>query len=146
MLRVLLVEGHASFRKILQQGLTNVGSKIKLQTAKNPQEMEFMLRHETMDVVILSMTLPAEDSFRALEFILRCKEQQAGFPYVIALSPDYHPQKRNMTIACGADDVIFTPVSIEEILKRIERFDDALQFCDNGMIIPLSQSIKAAQG
>ncbi len=107
--------------------------------------MEKLLRHQTIDIVILSMALPAEDSFRALEFLLGCKRQQAGFPYVIALSPDYHPQKRNMIIACGADDVIFTPVSIEEVLKRIEGFDEALQFCDNGMIIPLSQSIEAAQ-
>ena len=144
-LRVLLVDGNVSFRDALQLGLTKADYKIKLLAVKNTREMEFQVSHETIDIVILSMSLPAEDSLHALEFLLGCKRDRAGFPYVIALSPVDEPQNNNLIMACGADDIIFISVSIQEIFERIRRFEKALQFCDNGMVIPLSQSIEAAQ-
>ncbi|HVJ01118.1 MAG TPA: response regulator [Sphingomonas sp.] len=109
---LLVVDDDRDIRLLLANSLGARGYKVE--TAASAQEMDDVLAHTKVDLVILDVMMPGEDGLSACRRIAR-----PGGPEVIMLSALGEEQDRILGLEVGAGHYLPKPCSPREILATV---------------------------
>ncbi|MXR67321.1 response regulator [Shewanella sp. JBTF-M18] len=109
--RVLLVDDDPFAREILYLGL--MASGYQVHCASNGQEALLILGKMAIDLIILDVEMPHLDGFAFLQ------ARSDNLP-VILISATDEEERRIKGFRLGADDFISKPVSVRELVARID--------------------------
>ncbi|MFV7784537.1 response regulator transcription factor [Shewanella marisflavi] len=109
--RVLLVDDDPMAREIIYQGLVAHGYQVSC--ASNGQEALLLLGEKAIDLIILDIEMPHLDGFAFLQ------ARRDKLP-VILISATDDEDRRVTGFQLGADDFLPKPVSIRELVTRME--------------------------
>ncbi|TVP16291.1 response regulator transcription factor [Shewanella sp. KCT] len=109
--RVLLVDDDPFAREVLYLGLVDSGYQVHC--ASNGQEALLILGKMAIDLIILDIEMPLVDGFAFLE------SRSDNLP-VILISATDEEERRVKGFRLGADDFLSKPVSVRELVVRIE--------------------------
>lgn len=109
---ILIVDDDNDIRNLLAEYLAQQGWRIL--TAINGDEMFTVLEQDTVDLVVLDLTLPGEDG------LVLCRNLRAhsALP-VIMLTARSAPLDRIVGLEMGADDYLCKPFEPRELVARI---------------------------
>ena len=109
---ILVVDDDTDIRNLLAEYLTQQGWRIS--TAANGEEMHQILGQNTVDLVVLDLTLPGEDG------LVLCRNLRARSTVpVIMLTARSTPLDRIIGLEMGADDYLCKPFEPRELVARI---------------------------
>lgn len=111
MKRVLLVDDDPFAREVLYLGLVAGGYQVHC--ASNGQEALLILGKMSIDLIILDVEMPHLDGFAFLQ------ARSDNLP-VILISANNEEERRIKGFHLGADDFISKPVSLRELMARID--------------------------
>lgn len=117
MARILLVEDNPVTAEMLRVRLCNVGHEVV--RAANGREALERLHERRPDLMLLEMLVPELDGAQ----LLRLMKQDAVLSSVpvIVVSARTHEDDILAALAAGADDYVPKPVSLRELVARVER-------------------------
>jgi signal transduction histidine kinase/CheY-like chemotaxis protein len=121
-LSVLVVEDNAVNRLVVTGMLHKLG--IRTLIAHQGEEALAMMKQTTnIDVVLMDCEMPVMDGYTATRQI-RSHEHAHGLRHtpVIALTAHALPEHREKCLACGMDDHLAKPVSLEELTRILQRW------------------------
>ena len=109
---ILVVDDDTDIRDLLAEYLAQQGWRIS--TAANGDEMRSVLERDSINLVVLDLTLPGEDG------LVLCRDLRArsGVP-VIMLTARSAPLDRIIGLEMGADDYLCKPFEPRELVARI---------------------------
>ncbi len=110
--RILVVDDHRKIREPLATLLRRAGFDVRV--AEGAESMALVLRHETVDLVLLDVMLPDGDGFTLCRAL-----RAAGGPPVILLTALGEAHDRVAGLNLGADDYIVKPFEPDELIARI---------------------------
>ena len=116
--RILLVEDNEMNRDMLSRRLTKKGYEIVI--AVNGQEGVDMAHKELPDLILMDMSLPLIDGWKATR-LLKADEATQRIP-IIALTAHAMSGDREKALAAGCDDYDTKPVDLSRLLGKIENF------------------------
>lgn len=111
--KILVVDDDIRMRELLQRYLTEQGFSIK--TAGDAREMNQVLEHEIIDLLVLDLMLPGEDG---LAICRRLRANGNAMP-IIMLTARGDEVDRIIGLEMGADDYLPKPFNPRELLARI---------------------------
>lgn len=111
--KILVVDDDIRLRELLQRYLTEQGFSIK--GVSDAKEMDVVLAHETMDLLVLDLMLPGEDG---LSICRRIRATGTLMP-IIMLTARGDEVDRIIGLEMGADDYLPKPFNPRELLARI---------------------------
>ena len=110
--RVLVVDDHRKIREPLATLLRRGGLDVRV--ADGAAAMALVLRHQSIDLIVLDVMLPDGDGFAL------CRElRAANGPPVILLTARGEARDRIEGLELGADDYVVKPFEPDELLARI---------------------------
>jgi two-component system OmpR family response regulator len=109
---ILLVEDDAEISRMLRQALSENGLATYCVTSAT--EMDSILTHRDIDLVVLDVMLPGEDGFS----ICRRLRAASGIP-IIMLTALGEVVNRIVGLEIGADDYVSKPFNSRELVARI---------------------------
>ncbi|MBI5919063.1 MAG: response regulator [Nitrosomonadales bacterium] len=109
---ILVVDDDTDIRSLLADYLAQQGWHIS--TAANGAEMRALLERETVELVVLDLTLPGEDGLA----LCRDLRARSALP-VIMLTARSAPLDRILGLEMGADDYLCKPFEPRELVARI---------------------------
>ncbi len=109
---ILIVDDKASFRKLVQEYLTEQGYRVVC--AANGREALYTVRNETPDLVLLDIMMPEMDGF---EFIGTFRRER-NTP-IILLTARLEESDKVIGLELGADDYVTKPFGMRELVARI---------------------------
>ncbi len=110
--RILLVEDDVDMSRLLGQVLIDSGFAPRY--AYSTVEMEALLRHEDVDLVLLDVMLPGENGISA------CRRLRAASDLpIIMLTALAEDIDRILALELGADDYVTKPFNSRELVARI---------------------------
>ena len=112
--RILLAEDDVDLGRVLTDLLTRVGNQVEL--ARTGTEALRLARSEFFDIVILDLGLPEIDGLD----ILRILREEGHELRVLVLTARERELTLRRSFELGADDYVQKPVSVLELLARIE--------------------------
>jgi two-component system cell cycle response regulator DivK len=116
MAKLLLVEDNEMNRDMLTRRLQRRGYEVL--TALNGKEAVALASSETPDLILMDMSLPVLDGWRATRAIKGAACSRT-IP-VIALTAHALEQDREQAFAAGCDEFETKPVDLEALLSKIE--------------------------
>jgi two-component system sensor histidine kinase/response regulator len=117
-LRILLAEDGLVNQKVAVSLLEQRGHRVTV--ANNGQEALAALDHESFDVVLMDVQMPAMDGFEATAFI-RQKEEEAGVHIpIIAITAHAMKGDRERCLAAGMDGYIAKPIRAKDLYAAVE--------------------------
>jgi putative two-component system response regulator len=114
--RVLCVDDNQMNRELITATLTDAGFHVTV--AENGHDAIRAIETEPVDVVLLDLMLPEQDSNETLR-LLRANPRWAFLP-VIVLTSNRNAHLRQQSIVAGADDFINYPLNRLELITRIQ--------------------------
>ncbi len=116
-IRVLLVDDEESFVETLSKRL--ILRRLNVLTAANAGEALVILGHEQIDVVVLDVSMPDIDGIEATRMIRKAHPSVE----VILLTGHASLEASMEGMTMGAFDYLLKPVSIDELIFKIEDAD-----------------------
>jgi two-component system, OmpR family, phosphate regulon response regulator OmpR len=111
--KILVVDDDLRLRELLQRYLSEQGFSIK--TVNDAKEMDAVLAHEHIDLLVLDLMLPGEDG---LSICRRVRGTGTMMP-IIMLTARGDEVDRIIGLEMGADDYLPKPFNPRELLARI---------------------------
>ncbi len=111
--RILMVDDDVRMRELLQRYLSEQGFTIK--TVNDGREMDSVLAHDHIDLLVLDLMLPGEDG---LAICRRLRGAGSPIP-IIMLTARGDEIDRIVGLEMGADDYLPKPFNPRELLARI---------------------------
>ena len=115
MRRVLVVEDETSIRELIALNLQMAGYQV-LEAGSAEQGLALLSQGQKCDAAVLDVMLPGMNGFSLCETIRR-DDPNIG---IIILSAKSMEQDKIRGLSIGADDYMTKPVSVSELLARIE--------------------------
>ena len=112
-MRILLVEDEAPIVRFLERGLAAHGHSVV--SADNGEDGVALAADETVDFVVLDITLPQLDGHQVLQ---RIRVTRPNLPVLMLTARDDLANKVS-ALDAGADDYLTKPFAFEELLARI---------------------------
>jgi signal transduction histidine kinase len=116
-MNVLIVDDHASSRKLLCAALESEGHSAS--EAANGKEALDVLERESIDAVISDILMPTMDGFRLCHEIRTSAHAHSGVPLILYTATYDSPADRQLADAVGADCYILKPASTHVILAAL---------------------------
>lgn len=116
MAKILLVEDNEMNRDMLSRRLTRKGYEVLI--AVDGAEGVSMAKTKVPDLILMDMSLPVLDGWRATEQI-KADPETKMIP-VIALTANAMAGDREKCLAAGCDDYDTKPVEFTRLLSKIE--------------------------
>jgi len=117
MVRLLIVDDHALMREGLKQLFEGEGDIVVSAEAGSGEEALAILRNETVDLVLLDITIPG---IHGVELIAKIKEL-ADNPPILILSMHNEPQIAKRKLKAGASGYITKDSSPKDLLEAIRK-------------------------
>lgn len=117
MIRLLIVDDHALMREGLKQLFEGEGDIVVSAEAGNGEEALAILQNETVDLVLLDITIPG---IHGAELITRIREP-ANSPPILILSMHNEPQIAKRKLKAGASGYITKDSSPKDLLEAIRK-------------------------
>lgn len=111
--RILVVDDDTHIRELCRIYLENAGWSVV--EAENGLEVQGILAHTSVDLVVLDLMLPGIDGF---EVINRIRQERVWVP-IILLTAIGDEEDRILGLERGADDYLTKPFSPKELVARI---------------------------
>jgi len=111
--KILMVDDDVRMRDLLQRYMTDQGFNIK--TVSDSKEMDNVLTHDHIDLLVLDLMLPGEDG---LAICRRLRGSGNNVP-IIMLTARGDEIDRIVGLEMGADDYLPKPFNPRELLARI---------------------------
>lgn len=108
---VLVVEDNAINQLVTRGMLLKLGYRVR--TADNGAEALELLRHESVDAILLDCQMPVMDGFATCR-ALRAQPKYVDLP-VLAITAHSHSGDRERCLAAGMSDYLAKPVKFEEL-------------------------------
>jgi DNA-binding response OmpR family regulator len=112
-MRILIVEDEAAIVRFLERGLAAHGHR--LVCAENGEDGVLLAADETVDFVLIDISLPTIDGHEVLR---RIRAMRPGLPVLMLTARD-DLQNKVRALDAGADDYLTKPFAFEELLARI---------------------------
>lgn len=126
MIRVLIVDDHALMREGLKQLFDCVDDIVVSAEAGSGEEVLAVLQRETVDLVLLDITIPG---IHGVELITRIKELSDS-PAILVLSMHNEPQIAKRKLKAGASGYITKDSSPAVLLEAIRKVAMGGRFMD----------------
>ncbi|WP_052007308.1 CHASE domain-containing protein [Burkholderia paludis] len=122
---VLLVEDNPINQRLALRMLENLGHRAEL--ASNGREALEKLARGGFDVVLMDVQMPEMDGLAATR-AWRAREQRDGLPRVPVVAMTAHAMEgdRERCLAAGMDGYVSKPVSVEALVREIDRVTASL--------------------
>lgn len=115
-MNILVVEDHATNRKLLRAQLESVGHDV-VEVGDGVEALEF-LRRESVDLVISDILMPNMDGFRLCHEIRR-DPGLSTMPFVLYTSTYNSPADRTLAVTVGADRFVTKPAPPSVLAEAI---------------------------
>ena len=115
--KILLVEDNETNRDMLSRRLERRGYQVLI--ALDGEQGLSMARSELPDLILMDMSLPVLDGWKATQRIKTTPETQA-IP-IIALTAHAMVGDRERAIAVGCDDYDTKPIDLPRLLDKMEK-------------------------
>lgn len=112
-MRLLLIEDHAKFAKLVKEKLESEGFAVD--HVETVADGEAALQTVTYDAIILDLGLPDEDGLTLLRTV---RSRGSAIPVLILTARDAIDE-RVMGLNAGADDYLLKPCAMEELVARV---------------------------
>jgi len=112
-MRILAVEDEPAILRLLERGLTAAGHQVL--TADNGEDGAILALEESVDVVLLDISLP---ELSGHEVLARIRRRRPDLPVLMLTARDDIDNKVR-ALDAGADDYLTKPFAFEELLARI---------------------------
>ena len=122
--KLLLVDDEPDVILALQFRLEQEGFEVLI--ASDGLEALEVLRSQTPDLVVMDVMMPGENGYRVSRLIREGEKTSGGHrrtPILLLTARDLRddPERERIFMDfCGADEVIYKPFELEEVLGRIE--------------------------
>ncbi len=136
---ILVVDGHAENRLVLQNLLEPLGFKITL--AVNGQEGVEMAQKTKPDLILMDLVMPVMTGFEAIK-ILRNRPGTKNTP-IIAISANVFDMNREKSRLVGCNDFLPKPVEADKLFDLLEKHLNLNWIYDKALIetvAPLAQT------
>jgi PAS domain S-box-containing protein len=118
-LRILLVDDHATNRKVVQLILGTVG--VETMSAENGAEAVAAFETNPFDLVLMDLQMPVMDGLTAIRHIRRCEAARGGRRTpILVLSANTMPEHLDGSNAAGADGHLAKPITAPVLLAALE--------------------------
>lgn len=117
MIRLLVVDDHALMREGLKQLFEGEGDIVVSAEAGSGEEALAVLQHETVDLVLLDITIPG---IHGVELIAKIRER-LNSPPILVLSMHNEPQIAKRKLKAGALGYITKDSSPKDLLEAIRK-------------------------
>ncbi len=111
--KVLLVEDDTELAREVTAGLRSAGFRVE--HAGSAQEARRIVKHETLDVLILDVMLPGESGFALCRSL---RESGSDTPILMLTARD-SVDDRVTGLDAGADDYLTKPFALQELTARV---------------------------
>ncbi len=128
--RVLVVEDNLTNQMVLRRQLARLGYQ-NVAEAMNGLEALDAVASETYDIVLMDCEMPVMDG-RESAARIRAAEREGIHVVVIAVTARAMPDDREKCFACGMDDYISKPVSLEELPRVLDRWRPRIRIDADG--------------
>lgn len=112
-MRILAVEDDPAILRMLERGLTAAGHQVL--TAENGEDGAMLAVDESVDVVLLDISLP---ELSGHDVLTRIRARRPALPVLMLTARDDLDNKVR-ALDAGADDYLTKPFAFEELLARI---------------------------
>ena len=112
-MRILAVEDEPAILRMLERGLTAAGHQVL--TADNGEDGAVLALEESVDIVLLDISLP---ELSGHEVLARIRRRRPELPVLMLTARDDLDNKVR-ALDAGADDYLTKPFAFEELLARI---------------------------
>ncbi|MCJ7824933.1 MAG: response regulator [Anaerolineales bacterium] len=117
-MQILLVEDNAVNQKVAMSILGRLGYRVDM--AADGREALDAVQRRFYDVVLMDIQMPEMDGEEATKYI-RDHIPQDKQPHIIAMTAHALAGDRERYLKAGMDDYISKPVSVEELIRALER-------------------------
>ena len=109
---VLLIDDEPQIRRVLRTSLASQGAKVL--DVQNGEEALELLKHQTVDLVLLDLNMPGMGGLET------CRAIRQGWSMpVIIVSVRESDKEKVEALDAGADDFVNKPFSFDELMARI---------------------------
>jgi DNA-binding response OmpR family regulator len=115
-LKLLLVDDEAAFAAAIAERLASRG--IDARTASSGEEALVLIEEAPPDVLLLDVMLPGT---RGTELLKLIKQEHPLIQVILLTGRDITARERMEGMRSGAFDYLSKPVSIEELLERLQK-------------------------
>jgi DNA-binding response OmpR family regulator len=112
-MRILIIEDETAIVRFLERGLSAHGHQIV--SAENGEDGVLLATDETIDIVLLDISLPGLDGHQVLA---RIRANRPSLPVLMLTARD-ELQHKVSALTAGADDYLTKPFAFAELLARI---------------------------
>jgi PAS domain S-box-containing protein len=116
-LQVILAEDNPINQRIMLHMLKKIG--IQADVAANGLEVLRALDHKSYDIVLMDVAMPEMDGLEATKAI---RQRYSNQPYIIAATAHTMDSDKEKCLACGMNDYISKPISIEVLTSALNRY------------------------
>lgn len=119
MARILIIDDDEAIRRVFKRFLTGKGYDVAV--AADGREGLLLLDQEPVDLVITDIMMPETDG---LEVVMAIQTRGGDIP-VIAISGGVHAMPLDflpMAKKFGANDVLYKPVELDDLLNAVEKY------------------------
>lgn len=113
--RILIVEDDMAIQRLLSMMLTAQGYIVC--SAEHGLKAIEILHRENFDIIICDMMMPFMDGLRFIKWLRN--EFKTDIP-VVVLTSVHDPKIREDILKAGATDIVYKPVAMQELSKRLE--------------------------
>lgn len=115
MIKILVIDDEANIVRLVRDYLEQAGYRVF--TASNAESGLHILRHESIDLLVLDLGLPDRDGWDLTRQI-RADRQLVGLP-IIMLTARVDDSDKIIGLELGADDYITKPFNPREVVARV---------------------------
>lgn len=109
---ILLIDDEPQIRRVLRASLSSQGANVL--DVQNGEEALELLRHQTVDLILLDMNMPGMGGLDT------CRAIRAGWNIpIIVVSVREGDRDKIDALDAGADDYVSKPFSFDELMARI---------------------------
>jgi len=122
--RALVVEDNLVNQKVVQMILQKFGLTVDI--AVNGQVGVDMFQAQDYDIVLMDCAMPILDGYQATELIRQFEAETKRSPTpIVALTANTYPEDKQRCLACGMDEFISKPTTIETMTSMLKTFCSA---------------------
>lgn len=118
-LKVLVVDDHASNRKLVGEVLRRRGHKWK-EAAECDGALQ-QIAQEQFDVVLMDVQMPGKDGLAVTQEIRKLPDANSVLP-IIAVTAYVTEEDRQRCLDGSMDDYLSKPVNVNELIEKVERW------------------------
>ena len=118
-LRILLVDDHATNRKLGFMVLERLGYKAEVAT--DGQSAISSYSEGQHDVILMDIEMPDMDGLEATRLIRASGSFEARQPFIVALTANAMAGDRERYLEAGMDDYLSKPLRVEELVASLKR-------------------------